>query len=72
MVSLKKIKETLASIETIDGDNSTEYLDKAIENLETAVEAMQTIGVRGKDNLDKLLGCIIGVGILIGGEENGR
>ena len=72
MINLTKIKEALESIEPIDGDASAEYIDAAIENLKTAVSAMNTIGVRGKDNLDKLLGCIMGIGILIGEDKDGR
>ena len=70
MANLKQVKYTLEHIDIIDGDNSTEYIDKAVEALETAAEALNTIAVRGRDNLDQLLGCMLGIEMILGKEES--
>lgn len=70
MTNLKQVKYTLEHIDIIDGDNSTEYIDKAVEALETAAEAMNTISVRGRDALDQLLGCMLGIEMILGKEES--
>lgn len=70
MANLKQVKYTLEHIDIIDGDNSTEYIDKAYEALETAAEALNTIAVRGRDNLDQLLGCMLGIEMILGKEES--
>lgn len=70
MTNLKQVRYTLEHIDIIDGDNSTEYIDKASEALETAAEALNTISVRGKDNLDQLLGCMLGIEMILGKEES--
>lgn len=70
MTNLKQVKYTLEHIDIIDGDNSTEYIDKAVEALETAAEALNTIAVRGRDNLDQLLGCMLGIEMILGKEES--
>lgn len=69
MANLKQVKYTLEHLDVIDGDTSTEYIDKAVEALETASEALNTIGVRGKNNLDMLLGCMLGIDEILGREE---
>lgn len=70
MTNLKQVRYTLEHIDIIDGDNSTEYIDKASEALETAAEALNTIAVRGRDNLDQLLGCMLGIEMILGKEES--
>lgn len=69
MANLKQVKYTLEHLETVDGDASAEYVDKAIEALETAKEALNTISVRGRDNLDQLLGCMLGIDMILGNEN---
>lgn len=69
MANLKQVKYTLEHLETVDGDTSTEYVDKAIEALETAQEALNTISVRGRENLDQLLGCMLGIDMILGNKN---
>lgn len=69
MANLKQVKYTLEHIDAIDGDLSTEYVDKAIESLETAKEALNTISVRGRENLDQLLGCMLGIDMILGNKN---
>lgn len=66
MVNLKQVKYTLEHLDIIDGDKSTQYVDDAITALETAAEALNTIGVRGKENLDRLLGIMLGIDMILG------
>ena len=69
MANLKQVKYTLEHLDSIDGDKNTSYIDSAIESLETALEALNTIGVRGKESLDELLGCMLGIEMILGIEE---
>lgn len=71
MANLKQVKYTLEHLDAIDGDMSSEYVDKAIEALETASEALNTISVRGRTNLDMLLGIMLGIDMILGKEEEG-
>ena len=69
MVTLYQIKDSLESIEPCDGDASTKYIDDAIECLRMASEALNTISVRGRSDVDKLHGCMMGIDMIIGKED---
>ena len=69
MANLKQLKYTLESLDFIDGDCNTVYVGRAIENLETAAEALNTVAVRGRENIDKLLGCMLAIDMILGREE---
>ena len=69
MANLKQVKYTLEHLDFIEGDTTTEYVDKAIEALETASEALNTISVRGRENLDMLLGIMLGIDMILGKDE---
>ena len=69
MVTLYQIKDSLESIEPCDGDARTKYIDDAIECLQMASEALNTISVRGRSDVDKLLGCMMGIDMIIGKED---
>ena len=73
MVSLNEIKKALGGISAEGGDpNYAEYIDEAIDRLKTAQEAMNTVSVRGRHDIDALLGCMIGIDLIIGGNTDGR
>lgn len=73
MVSLIEIKLALDGIQKESGDDcTTKYIDEAIERLKTAQEALNTISVRGRHDVDALLGCMLGIDLIIGEENNGR
>ena len=72
MVTLKEIKAVLEEIESESGDKGIEYIEAAIANLCTAQEALNTVSVRGRDSVDKLLGCMVGLDMIIGEGEHGR
>ena len=66
MIDLLAIRDALQALDIIDGDNSVSYIDTAIESLETASEALNTIGVRGRANVDKLYGIMLALDMVIG------
>ena len=70
MANLKQVKYTLEHLDYVDGDCPDKYIDTAIEALETASEALNTIGVRGRDNLDQLLGVMLAIDMILGKEES--
>lgn len=72
MVSLIEIKLALDGIQKESGDDCAKYIDEAIERLKTAQEALNTISVRGRHDVDALLGCMLGIDLVIGEENNGR
>ena len=69
MANLKQVKYTLEHLDAIDGDTKTKYIDDAIESLETASEALNTISVRGRENLDMLLGIMMGIDMILGNND---
>lgn len=71
MVSLVEIKTALDGINKEDGDDCSKYIDEAIERLKTAQDALNTISVRGRHDVDALLGCMMGIDLIIGEENNG-
>lgn len=72
MVSLIEIKNALVNLESSSGDKGIEYIDAAIDNLKAASDALNTVSVRGRNSVDALLGCMIGIDMIIGKEgDNG-
>ena len=69
MANLKQVKYTLEHLDAIDGDTSVKYIDAAIESLETASDALNTISVRGRESLDMLLGIMLGIDMILGKDE---
>ena len=69
-VSLKKIHNAL---DKLDGaGDAIEEINNAMAYLHHAIDLMDDISVKGKDNIDALLGCIIGVEMIIGEDTDGR
>jgi hypothetical protein len=69
MITLRDIHTALERLDAVDGDTSTEYIESAIDSLETASEALNTIAVRGRANVDALLGIMMGIDMLLGKED---
>lgn len=69
MANLAQVKYTLEHLEVIGGDNSSEHIDKAITELERAAAALNTITVQGRENLDSLLGCMLGIDMILGRDQ---
>jgi hypothetical protein len=72
MVTLLEIKTALESIRREDGDDAAKYIEEAIRCLKTAGEAMNTVSVRGRHDVDTMLGCMIGIDLIIGEDKDGR
>ena len=72
MVSLIEIKLALDGIQKESGDDCARYIDESIEKLKTAQEALNTVSVRGRHDVDALLGCMLGIDLIIGEDNNGR
>lgn len=73
MIDLRTIGNTLLSLEGAEETNAVQNIIEAIEKLYLACGEMDKIDVRGRGNLDKLLGCMLGVEMIIGKEpDDGR
>ena len=73
MVHLRKILEALISLDGTGKSHAAQFVEEAIDKLNCACEEMDGIEVKGKSNLDKLLGCMLGVEMIIGKEpDDGR
>lgn len=72
-VSLLKIKDALIGIEGEGWDEHTiNYVDAAANNLKALSDSLESVSVKGRKNMDALLGCMIGIDMIIGeGEDDG-
>ena len=72
MVTLRQIYSAIDSLKCNgDKDAVLEQLSSAIDALEDAVKSMDELTVKGRDNVDTLLGCMMAVEAIIGDEKNG-
>lgn len=72
MITLRQIYSAIDSLKCNgDKDATLEQLSSAIDALEDAVKSMDELAVKGRDNVDTLLGCMMAVEAIIGDEKNG-
>lgn len=71
MVSIYEIKNALVEIQQ-NSDNAERLIEEAIGNLRAAQEEMNTISVCGRHDVDALLGCMLGIDLIIGEDKDGR
>ena len=72
MVTIYEIRKALENLDAESGDKGLEYIDEAIANLQDAEQALNTVSVRGRVSVDALLGCMMGIELIIGKEgDNG-
>ena len=71
MITLHEIKTALSGLTVENGDCSSEHIDAAITSLQTALEALNTVSVRGRTNVDTLLGCMMAIEMMIGEATDG-
>lgn len=64
MVNLKQIKVTLSNLGV-----ETDKVDDAIKALEELNSVLDEKEVKGKDVLDQMLGCMLGIEQIIGNDE---
>jgi prefoldin subunit 5 len=68
-ITLKNIISALVSL-----DIPTESIDKAVSFLEEMLQELDEVPVKGRQNVDTLLGCMMAIEAIIGedgGEVNG-
>lgn len=66
MVSLNKIKAALMKL----GADSSK-IDSAVAELTELLADLDEVGVKGRDNVDTLLGCMMAIEAIIGEDNNG-
>lgn len=66
MVSLVKVKAAAYEL----GIDIT-HAEKAIVELRDFLDVLDGVSVKGRDNVDTLLGCMMAVETIIGDEKNG-
>lgn len=64
MANLKQLKFTLNNLGIESGK-----VDIAISALEEVSESLEKITVQGREAIDKMLGCMMGIEQIIGNEE---
>lgn len=71
MITITEIKETLEEV-CKENRYGVKHIEEAIESLKAAKDALETVSVRGRHDVDALLGCMIGLDMIIGEEKDGR
>jgi hypothetical protein len=66
MITLKQIIPALGCVGVGD-----EHIDKAIDELRALLAELDEVEVKGRQNVDTLLGCMMAVEQIIGDEKNG-
>jgi len=70
MGTLEQIKRTLADIKTVDGTIlSAGNIEAAINALEAELDCLESVQVQGRDNLDRLLGVMLAIEMIIGKDK---
>lgn len=64
MVTLKQIKFTLQQLGV-----ETDKVDIAMKTLEELSETLNGITVQGRDTIDQMLGCMMGIEQILGNED---
>jgi len=68
-ISLEKIKSSLEGIEAEGWDQHTfNYMEDAINSLKKLCISLNGVTVKGKNNIDVLLGCMMALERIIGDE----
>ena len=70
-VDLRAIIETLKNIKPESGDLPIGNIEAAINALESAKDCLEAVTVKGRENLDKLLGVMLVIDMIIGKEQKG-
>lgn len=66
MISINKIRDALEKIGV-----DTIHLEAAFAELKKALADLDEVEVKGRNNVDTLLGCMMAVEAIIGDEKNG-
>ena len=64
MANLKQLKFTLESL-----GQKSDKVDTAIASLEELGASLENVSVKGRDAVDQMLGCMMGIEQIIGNED---
>lgn len=71
MISICKIRNSIRGIDGEGWDEKTiNNLDDAINSLRAVNASLENVSVKGRDNIDALLGCMLGIDMIIGEEDD--
>lgn len=72
MVTLRQIESAIDSLKCNGGKDAVlEQISCAIDALKDALKGMDELQVKGRDNVDTLLGCMMAVEQIIGEKNDG-
>lgn len=70
-ISINQIVLALKSLEVLDDfgrNEAVEHLKNAIKELNVAKDEMEIIPVKGREQIDILFGCMLGLDLILGEE----
>ena len=71
-VTINQIKDAIRKIDGEGWDGKAiNYIDDAIDSLAKLKDSLENVSVKGRDNVDALLGCMMGLDMIIGEEDDG-
>lgn len=62
------LKQIIPALSCIGVDRA--HIDKAMDELRTLLEELDEVEVKGRQNVDTLLGCMMAIESIVGKEEN--
>lgn len=71
--SIQLIQNAIANLTILDGDKEPilEQLSCAADAIKSALKSMDDLTVKGRENVDVLLGCMMAMDAIIGEANNG-
>lgn len=70
MGTLEQIKWTLTQTKDVDGNTlPVDNIEAAITALEAELDCLEKVTAQGRDNLDKLLGIMLAIDMIIGKDK---
>lgn len=72
-INLNRVSKALENLEVLDDFGKNEAIDhlrSAINELKIVKDEMEIIPIQGRDRVDTLLGCMLGIDMIIGKEED--
>lgn len=71
--TLKQIKDALSNLCVLNGQKeyALDEIDEAIDALNNVLQTLDGLTVCGRGTIDSLLGCMLAIEQIIGGDSNG-
>lgn len=72
MVTIKQVRSAIENLIQYGGNKDAvlECLDCAIDAVKNALSGMDELTVKGRDNVDTLLGCMMAIEQIVGEDKN--